>query len=124
MPNLPVGYAIFRSLDLDETEEQVNAGGTTLYGWDIHNTSAGARYIKVYDSTAALVVVGTTTPVMTIPLAAGAAKSAEFTGGITFGTGLTLACVEEVADNGTTGAGANEVLVNVFYLNTARRQGA
>lgn len=124
MPNLPVGYAIFRSLDLDQTEEEVNAGGTTLYGWDMHNEAAGALYVKIYNAPAASVTVGTTVPVMTIPFAAGANKSAEFNGGITFSAGLTLACVEEVADNGTTGAGANEMLVNVFYLDTARRQGA
>ena len=72
MPNAIEGLDIFRSLDVDETEEEVKASAGNLYGWFLFNAAATTTYVKFYNATAASVSVGTTTPVLTIPIPAGA----------------------------------------------------
>ena len=62
------GCSIFRSIDLDETEEEVKASAGVVYGIIVDNRATAARYVKFYNATAANVTVGTTTPVMTLTL--------------------------------------------------------
>jgi hypothetical protein len=109
------GLTIFRSIDLDETEEEVKATAGQVFGWYMFNAAATTHYVKFYNATTANVTVGTTTPVMTIPLPAGAGANIEFTNGIAFGTAITVAATTGVADNDTGAPAANAVVVNVFY---------
>lgn len=109
------GLTIFRSLDLDETEEEIKATAGQLYGYYFANTNASARYLKFYNATAANVTVGTTTPVLTFYLPATSAGHVEFSQGIAFGTAITAAATTGVADNDTGAPGANEVILNAFY---------
>jgi hypothetical protein len=109
------GLTIFRSIDLDETEEEVKATAGQVFGWYIFNAAATTHYVKLYNATAANVTVGTTTPVMTIPVPAGSAANVEFANGIAFGTAITAAATTGVADNDTGAPAANAVVVNVLY---------
>lgn len=114
------GLSIFRSLDLDETEEQVSASACAVYGWFITNAATATRYVKFYNDTAANVIVGTTTPVITLPIPGNSSDdiSANALGamGIAFGTALTLAATTGLADADTGAPGANEVIINLFYI--------
>lgn len=109
------GLTIFRSLDLDETEEEIKATAGKVYGWYLYNDGAAEVYVKFYNATAANVTVGSTTPVLTIPVPAGAAANVEYTNGITFGTAITAAATTAVADADTAAPAANQVIANVFY---------
>ena len=110
------GLAIFRSIDLDESEEAVKTSAGQLFGFYLYNdASSGKRYVKLYDDTVANVVVGTTTPVLTIPLDAGQGAVAEFANGIAFANAITIAATTGIADADTGAPGANEVVANVFY---------
>ena len=109
------GYSIFRSIDLDESEEEVKATAGQVFGWYIYNAAASARYLKFYNATTANTTVGTTTPVLTIPVAAGAAANVEFANGIAFGTAITAAVTTGLADNDTGAPGANEFIANILY---------
>lgn len=106
---------IFRSIDLDESEEEVKATAALLYGWYIFNAAAVTQYVKLYNLTAANTTVGTSTPVMTIPVPAGAAANVEFTNGIAFATALTAAATTGVADADTGAPAANSLIINLFY---------
>jgi hypothetical protein len=114
------GAAIFRSIDLDETEEEVKATAGTVYGIIFSNTAATTNYLKLYNATAANVTVGTTTPVMTIPLPGN--SSDDITGvlnfpvGVKFDTAITAAATTGLADNSTGAPGASEVIVNILYV--------
>lgn len=119
---LPVaadGCSIFRSLDLDETEEEVKASAGTLYGIIFSNLSTSTRFLKFYNATAASVTVGTTTPVLTIALPGNA--SDDISGvyaipqGVAFSTAITVAATTGLADNDTGAPGANEVIVNLLF---------
>lgn len=109
------GLSIFRTLDADETEEDVKTSAGKLYGWYLYNDGAVEVYVKFYNATAANTTVGSTTPILTIPVPAGAAANVEFTNGITFGTALCIAATTGVADADTAAPAANQVIANVFY---------
>jgi hypothetical protein len=115
------GCDIFRSIDLDESEEEVKATAGQLYGGIAINLSSSVRYLKFYNATAANVTVGTTTPVLTIPIPTpGSANGAGFTlpipaQGVAFSTAITVAATTALADNDTGAPGANEVVLNLFY---------
>jgi len=114
------GTTIFRSIDLDESEEEVKATAGQVYWLHCINLAASLRYLKFYNATAASVTVGTTTPVMTIPIPTqGDTNGAGFTlaipNGIAFSTAITAAATTGIADADTGAPGANEVIINLGY---------
>lgn len=119
LPDTTGGLSLFRTLDLDETEEEVKATAGQIYGLWFSNTATSTRWLKFYNATAANVTVGTTTPVLTIALPGNASDdiSGVFssTMGIAFDTAITVAATTGVADADTGAPGANECIVNVFY---------
>lgn len=113
------GCSIFRSLDLDESEEEVKASAGTVYGVWFSNTATSTRFLKFYNATAASVSVGTTTPVLTLALPGNSADDVSgvfsIPQGIAFGTAITVAATTGVADADTGAPSANDVIVNIFY---------
>ena len=114
------GLNIFRSIDIDETEEEIKATAGCVYGMWITNTATTTRWVKFYNATAANTTVGTTTPVITIGIPGNTTD--DIAGsfgpggvGIQFGTAITVAATTGVADNDTGAPGANDVIINVFY---------
>lgn len=109
------GSDVFRSLDLDESEEEVKATAGAIFWIHAINTNAGARYLKLYDATAADVVVGTTVPKVTIRLqVSGVPQTLDVP--IFFDTAITAAATTGIADNDTGAPGANEVIVHFGYV--------
>lgn len=115
VPRTTGGLTIFRTLDADETEEEVKATAGQVFGWYLYNDGAAEVYVKFYNATAANVTVGSTTPVLTIPVPAGAAANVFSSVGIAFGTAITVAATTGVADADTAAPAANQVVANVFY---------
>lgn len=109
------GLSIFRSLDIDETEEDVKTSAGMVYGWFIYNNAATTHFVKFYNETAANVTVGTTTPVLTLPIPAGSAANVFTPHGIAFSTAICVAATTAVADNDTGAPAANAVVINVLY---------
>ena len=107
---------IFRSIDVDETEEEIKSTAGVVYGWFIFNLATATRYIKFYNATAASVTVGTTTPVLTFPLATGQGANVSFPHGIDFSTAICIAATTGVSDSDTGAPGANEIIANIFYI--------
>lgn len=118
-PHTTGGLSIFRSLDLDETEEEVKASAGQVYGWYIANLATTTRFVKFYNATAANTTVGTTTPVLTLPIPGNAtddvAANALGGMGIVFDTAITVAATSALADADTTAPGANDVVINLLY---------
>jgi hypothetical protein len=125
-PTTPVGIAtnglsIFRSLDLDESEEEVKGTAGVVYGAWVSNMATSTRFLKFYNATAANVTVGSTTPVITIAIPGN--TSDDVSGvfnvgglGIGFGTAITVAATTGIADADTGAPSANDSLVNIFYV--------
>lgn len=111
----------FRSIDLDETEEEVVGKPAYLAGALIQNLHAtDNRFVRFYDAAAADVTVGTTTPYLgAIRVAAGETLQIDFRDaggrGTPFPTAISVAATTGVADSDTGAPGANEVLATVFF---------
>ena len=114
-PTTTGGLDIFRSIDLDESEEEVKATAGQVFGWYIYNKAAAVTYVKFYNATAANTTVGTTTPVMTVPIPATSGANVEFTNGIAFDTAITVAATTGVADADTGAPAANDLIINLLY---------
>lgn len=121
-PHTNGGLSVFRSLDLDETEEDVKTSAGCLYKLRLTNRATTARYVKLYNATAASVTVGTTTPIDTIVVPGGTSAdlctviTESFGGvGLTFDTALSLAATTGLADNDTGAPSANDVVATAYY---------
>lgn len=119
-PHSAGGLSIFRSLDLDETEEDIKTSAGCIYGAWVTNTATTTRWLKFYNATAANTTVGTTTPVITIGIPGNTSDdiSANFGPGgmgIMFDTAICAAATTGVADADTGAPSANDLILNVFY---------
>jgi len=114
-PTTTGGCTIFRSLDLDESEEEIKATTGNLYGYFFGNVATSVRYLKFYNATAASVTVGSTTPILTFPLPASSSGHIAFPYPVGFATALSAAVTTGVADADTGAPAANDVILNVFY---------
>jgi hypothetical protein len=118
-PHTAGGLSIFRSLDLDESEEDIKTSAGCVYGVWVTNLATSTRFVKFYNLTAANTTVGSSTPVITIAIPGNASDDVTglfaSTHGIMFDTAICAAATTGIADNDTGAPGANEVLINVFY---------
>lgn len=117
---VPAQQTPFRSLDLDETEEEIKASAGEVCSVWVTNTATATRWLKFYNATAASVTVGTTTPLITIGIPGNATDDvsgsfATSNGCLAFGTAITVAATTGVADADTGAPGANDVIVMVGF---------
>ena len=110
------GATIYRTIDLDESEEEVKATAGVVYSMYLYNAATAKRYVKFYNATAANVTVGTTTPGAVYVLAADQGIALSFPHGMAFSTAITFAAVTGIADNSTGAPGANEVVAVLTYV--------
>jgi hypothetical protein len=113
------GCDVFRSIDLDESEEEAKGTAGTLYGVLFSNMATTTRFLKIYDNTAAGTTVGSTTPKITLALPGNTSDDVSgvfaFAGGIAFATGITAAATTGIADADTGAPGTNDVIVNLLF---------
>ena len=119
-PSTTGGLSFFKSIDLDESEEEVKGSAGQLYFVHAMNLKASVLYLKVYNNTAAGTTVGTTVPDWTFALPTqgdtnGAGTIIPIPMGMDCTVGITMACTTGVADNDAGAPGANECVVNVAY---------
>ena len=118
-PHTTGGCSIFRSLDLDETEEDIKTSAGQIYGVWVSNMATSTRFVKFYNLTAANTTVGSSTPVITLAIPGNASDDVtglfSSTMGITFDTAICAAATTGIADADTGAPAANDVLINVFY---------
>lgn len=116
------GQSPYKSLDLDETEEEIKASAGKIFWIHCVNMTATAKYLKFYNATAANVTVGTTTPVLTMVIPSnGGTTGAGFTihfgdAGLGFSTAICAAVTTGAADNDTGAPGTGDVIFNCGYI--------
>lgn len=115
--DLSLRMSVHKSVDLDETEEEVKGSAGTVYGWTFTNEHTTTwAYLKFYDALAANVTVGSTAPTFIIGLPPGGGAVMPFgTTAITFSTAITIAAVTTAADAGSTGP-AGIVAGTLFFI--------
>lgn len=106
----------FRSIDVDEAGVGVVDGAAQVVWLRMENRAAAERFVKFYDGLEADVVVGTTTPVLTIPMRAASGEIHPIPkGGLSFETGIVVAATTGIADADVGAPAANDVVVNLGY---------
>ena len=120
MRTVPAQQTVFRSLDLDETEEDVKTSAGEVCTLWVTNTATATRWIKLYNATAANVTVGSTTPLITIGVPGNASDDvsgsfATANGCLVFSTAISAAATTGVGDADTGAPGTNDVVVMVGY---------
>jgi hypothetical protein len=113
VPGASGGLSAYRNLDLGTTGQVVKNAAGQLYGYYLYNGAAAARFVKVYNKSTA--PTGSDTPVLTIPLPAGAAANVFVPQGIAFGAGISARASTGIADADTGAPSANDVVVNLLY---------
>ncbi len=111
LPALSVG----RQLDVDETGEVIVGRPAQLYGFHATNSGGAAAFLKFYDKATAADQNDTPVATYRIPATNGEVEQFFPVGGVHFTAGIGVRAVTTVADNGNTGAGTNEVVVNAYY---------
>lgn len=119
-PRTSGGLSIHKTLDLDESEEEVKATGGQVYAMHVMNLTNALLYLKFYNDTAANVIVGTTVPVMTIPIPGnndtdGAGFTWSIPQGIAFSTAICAAVTTGLADNDTGAPAVNACVATILY---------
>lgn len=109
------GATPFYNLDVDETEDAIKASAGQLYELYLYNTTAAPIYVHLYDATTGSVTVGTTTPVMTIPVPGngdsdGAGVVRQWPYGLLFTAAITIAAT--TAATGADAPGANALMAS------------
>lgn len=110
----------FKNLDVDETEDNIKTGAGRIGMLCAKNVTATTPlYLKLFNNVASVVEVGSTVPVMSIYLPpideTPSIVILDFGDGIYSENGWCIAAVTTAADNGSSGPGANEVIVNGTY---------
>ena len=113
-PRTTGGLSIHRTLDANATGVNVKGSAGMVYGIHVFNSAGATRYLKLYNK-ATTPTVGTDTPVLTIPIAAGAARDIPCPTGIVFTLGIGVGATTALADNSTTAPAANDVILDLLY---------
>lgn len=93
------------------TNAKASAG--QVYGWNIFNTNAAIRYVKLHN-TAGTPTAGTAV-VMTIGVPATGGNNIMLPHGIAFGTGIAFTTVTGAADSDATAVGANDLIIDLHF---------
>ena len=111
----PSGAKLFTETDLEGTAISVQASAATIYEIEIDNTANAAQdnYVKFYN-TAGAVTVGTTVPDMVVEVRQGVSRSIVIPSGLSYETGLAVACVTAGGTGGTTNPGS-AVICRIVY---------
>lgn len=108
----------FFSVTGTPTATAIKSSAGTLYGVQAVNTGAAIVYLKIYNTAVGSVTVGTTVPLMTIPIptvaTTGAGIVVPFPVGVVFGTAMSWALTNVAADNDAT-AVAVGVTLNIQF---------
>lgn len=107
-------YQIYKNIDVDESGDSAVAHICQLFGILATNLDGTTIYLKIYNKATAP-TVGTDTPVMTIPIPTLQTIEPVWAGGIDFSAGIGVGATTGVADNDTTGPGANETVITLLY---------
>ncbi len=91
----------------------VKASAGRIVGWQVTNTNAAFRYVKIHNQT--------TTPtagsgvVQTIGVPPNSTVFLEVIGGVGRGTGIGITTVTGSADSDATAVGAGDLIIDIFY---------
>ncbi len=114
-PVIDQGVTPFRLISAATTNATViKASQGNVYGIEVFNNGAAARYLKFYNASSSP-TVGTTTTVKVLMIPAGGGVMMSYPAGIQFSTGISIATTANLVDTDTTAVAINEMAININY---------
>lgn len=92
------------------TAQAVKASAGNVWGYYVYNPEAAVTFVHFYNTASGSVTVGTTNPLFTIAVPAGAAANVGFPYGIAFSTAITVAATTTAGGNTAPATGASLVV--------------
>ncbi len=95
----------------------IKASAGRLVGWQLSNSAASLRSVKLFNVASGGVTMGTTSAVFEIDIPAGGVSNFQLPGGIAFGTAISAAITSAkgLTDNTATGLASGDVSGAFFY---------
>lgn len=90
-PAIANGESMFLANAMSTTVKAVKASAGQLYSYHCYNPAAAATYIQIFNTASGSVVLGTTTPVLSLGIPAGGAGNLEWPNGLAFSTAISAA---------------------------------
>lgn len=113
-PSTAPGLSTSRTVALSNTATAVKASAGNVFGYHIQNPNNSDAYLQFYDASTGSVVVGTTTPKVTIWVPANGAidgpTSTEYA--IAYATAITIAATTTITGGTAPSTG---LLANIYY---------
>lgn len=113
-PSTSGGLTTFHLVSAASTNAtNIKASAGQLYGWYIYNSNAAARKVA-FHNTAGTPTAGASV-YFSVMLPPGSAANVFSETGMAFSTGIAITTVTEIADAGSTGVGADDLIINLWY---------
>jgi hypothetical protein len=95
----------------------IKASAGRLIGWQLSNSAASVRSVKLFNVASGSITMGTTSAVFEIDIPAGGVSNIQLPGGIAFGTAIAAAITSAkgLTDNTATGLASGDVSGAFFY---------
>jgi hypothetical protein len=106
-------YSVISSGAANQDAAAIKASAGQVYGYSLFNTTASARYVKLYNLASG--ATSASTPAMRIYLPPTGGANVDITKGVAFGTGISIRITTGAADSDAGACSANDVLANVFW---------
>lgn len=106
--------SIKRDLNVGTTGVSALGQGGRILWYYFYNNATSVRFLKFYDKATAP-VVGTDTPILTIPLPPTGGANCPQVNDLIFANGIGYGATQLVADADTTAPAANDVVINFIY---------
>jgi len=106
-------YSYIAAASSNQDSQVVKAAAGQVYGLSLFNTSAAARYVKLYNKATA--PTSADTPVLRAFLPAGGGAVVPLDIGVAFDTGIAFRITTGYADSDANAATAGDVFVNAAY---------
>lgn len=117
-PGTSGGTLIYRAVAAGSNNAaSIKGSAGQVYGWEIYNAAAAARYVKLYNK-ASTPAPATDNGLLKVVIGIAAGQRAFYNSenGIAFGTGIGIAAVTGISDTDNTSTVANDLVFNVEYF--------
>ena len=109
-------YMYLAAASTNQDSQSVKGSAGHLYGYDVFNTNAALRYVKIYDKATAPTSSDTPKLVILVPgNTAGAGAVKDFANGVVFTLGIGIRITTGQANSDATAVTAGDVVVNLQY---------
>lgn len=105
-------YSVNSSGAANQDAASIKSSAGQIYGYACFNTTASARYVKLYNASSP---TSSSTPIMRIYLPPTGGANVSMPDGIACGTAIGIRITTGAADNDTGACSSNDVLANVWY---------